>query len=167
MEVIQAERNDLDVIMPLFDAARAFMAKTGNPNQWKSGYPTKEMIIRDIAAGNFFLVKQQGRICGCFAYILGEDVTYRHIDGAWNSDAPYGTIHRIASDHTVHGVFDAALSYAKSRCSHVRADTHADNAVMQKLLKNAGFTYCGIIYIADGSPRLAYEFQTERSADHT
>ena len=28
---------------------------------------------------------------------------------------------------------------------------------MQKLIARAGFRYCGIIHVADGSPRLAYE----------
>ena len=37
------------------------------------------------------------------------------------------------------------------------ADTHADNAVMQRLLEGAGFVRCGIIYTDDGSPRIAYQ----------
>ena len=40
---------------------------------------------------------------------------------------------------------------------NLRADTHADNAVMQRLLEGAGFVRCGIIYTDDGMPRLAYQ----------
>jgi len=28
---------------------------------------------------------------------------------------------------------------------------------MQRLLEKNGFVYCGIIFLADGSPRLAYQ----------
>ena len=39
----------------------------------------------------------------------------------------------------------------------MRADTHADNKVMQHLLESEGFTRCGIIHVADGTPRIAYQ----------
>ena len=38
-----------------------------------------------------------------------------------------------------------------------RADTHADNKIMQHLLEKNGFTRCGVIHVADGSPRFAYQ----------
>ena len=39
----------------------------------------------------------------------------------------------------------------------VRADTHADNKIMQHLLEENGFTKCGIIHVEDGTPRIAYQ----------
>ena len=39
----------------------------------------------------------------------------------------------------------------------LRADTHADNKIMQHLLEKNGFTRCGVIHVADGSPRFAYQ----------
>ena len=42
-------------------------------------------------------------------------------------------------------------------CQSLRADTHADNKVMQHLLEKNGFTRCGVIHVADGSPRFAYQ----------
>lgn len=39
----------------------------------------------------------------------------------------------------------------------IKADTHNDNLAMQKVLKKNGFQYCGIIYLEDGSKRMAYE----------
>ena len=36
-------------------------------------------------------------------------------------------------------------------------DTHEDNQSMQKLLAKNQFSYCGIIYLSDGSKRLAFE----------
>ena len=33
----------------------------------------------------------------------------------------------------------------------------ADNQIMQHLLEKNGFTRCGIIHVADGTPRIAYQ----------
>ncbi|HAC44342.1 MAG TPA: GNAT family N-acetyltransferase, partial [Paraprevotella xylaniphila] len=43
---------------------------------------------------------------------------------------------------------------------NLRADTHADNLIMQKLLKANGFHECGIIYTRE-SPRIAYQKVTD------
>lgn len=39
----------------------------------------------------------------------------------------------------------------------LRADTHRDNLPMQRVLEKAGFSLRGVIYVEDGSERLAYE----------
>ena len=41
-------------------------------------------------------------------------------------------------------------------CS-ICADTHRDHRIMQHLLEKHGFTYCGVIYLASGDERLAYQ----------
>lgn len=42
-------------------------------------------------------------------------------------------------------------------CQSLRADTHADNKIMQHLLEKNGFARCGIIHVEDGTPRVAYQ----------
>ena len=49
-------------------------------------------------------------------------------------------------------------AFALSHVSELRADTHEDNKIMQAVLERNGFEKCGIIYIEDGSPRIAYQF---------
>ena len=83
--------------------------------------------------------------------------TYDVIDGAWLTDGPYGVIHRIASYPEVHGIFSAIIDFASARYPHLRIDTHRDNRIMQHLIDMAGFTYCGVIWLEDGTERLAYE----------
>ena len=39
----------------------------------------------------------------------------------------------------------------------IKVDTHKDNISMQKLLRKNDFKYCGIIYLEDGSERIAFE----------
>ena len=46
---------------------------------------------------------------------------------------------------------------AARQCPHLRADTHAANLTMRHCMERAGFVYCGVIYVADGTPRVAYE----------
>mgnify|MGYP002933455973 FL=1 len=59
----------------------------------------KADIAAHIAARELYVLREEGAIHGVFAFILGEDPTYRVIEqGAWLSDAPYGTIHAVASD---------------------------------------------------------------------
>ena len=148
---------DLPALAEIYRAARAFMAAHGNPTQWETTDPRPELLRQDIAQEQLYVLCDGDTPHAAFALVPGNDPTYAAIDGAWLSDAPYATIHRLGSDGTCHGVFATALAFAAARQPHLRIDTHADNHIMQKLIARAGFRYCGIIHVADGSPRLAYE----------
>lgn len=148
---------DLPALAAIYRCARAFMAAVGNPTQWGTANPPMATLERDIRRGQLFVVCDGDTPCGAFALVPGDDPTYGVIDGAWRSDAPYATIHRLAGDGSRHGVFDAAVSFAASRYPHLRIDTHQDNHPMRTLIPRAGFVYCGVIHVEDGTPRLAYE----------
>jgi ribosomal protein S18 acetylase RimI-like enzyme len=95
-----------------------------------------------------------------------EDPTYGYIDGAWMNDEPYGVIHRIASDGERRGIFKNVLEFCKEKMAvrnikNLRIDTHADNKPMQHLVEKYDFNRCGIIYLGNGSPRIAYQLETE------
>ena len=92
-----------------------------------------------------------------FALLPSPEPTYDYIDGAWLTDEPYGVIHRIASYPESHGIFSAIIDFAAARYPHLRIDTHRDNRIMQHVISAAGFTCCGIIWLPDGTERLAYE----------
>ena len=91
------------------------MKRTGNPNQWKenapqksagSGYPGRTAICRPT--GN--------RMTGVFALVIGKDPTYAQIEqGAWISESEYGTLHRVAGDGTVHGLFRRIVLFQKKK----------------------------------------------------
>jgi len=159
MMIRKAEMEDIPALHRVFQAARAYMVKSGNPNQWDEDYP-ECMLEGDIGRGQLYVVCDgAGTVHAAFAFVLGDDPTYGVIqDGDWKSDEPYGTIHRMGSDGTVHGVFAQSLDYCKGLISHIRADTHHDNHTMQHLLEKHGFQRCGIIHVYDGSPRIAYQY---------
>lgn len=72
------------------------------------------------------------------------------------NEEPYLTIHRLAGDGQVHGLFQCVLNYCKNISQNIRVDTHADNQTMQKLIEKSGFIKCGIIHVKNGTPRIAY-----------
>lgn len=154
----KAVPEELDRIMEIYKKAQDFMITTGNPTQWARKYPTRELVAEDIADGRFYVVTEDGKIHGCFMFHISEDPTYGAIDdGEWLSDEPYGVIHRVASDGETHGMMNKIVGFCEGIIKHLRIDTHADNKVMQKQIMKNGFTRCGIVYMSDGSPRIAYE----------
>lgn len=151
------EMVDFPRIMEIYAYARQFMADNGNPNQWGSTHPPAQQLLRDIEEKDLFVIENETGVHGVFFFWIGEDPTYGIItDGSWISDAPYGTIHRIAGDGSG-GILGAAVKFALSKISHVRIDTHEDNIIMQRAIAKQGFERRGIIYLEDGSPRIAYE----------
>lgn len=144
----------------IYDSARSFMRECGNMTQWNSGYPNAETVVEDIREGNSFVLENDGRIVAVFYFSVGEDPTYKNIyEGAWKSDAPYAVIHRIAVADEARGKGVAGFIF--SECyklfPNLKIDTHRDNIPMQRALLGAGFEYCGIIYLASGEERLAYQ----------
>jgi hypothetical protein len=151
---------DLPCLMELFRQARDFMVSTGNPHQWGDGYPSADMVESDILRGVSYIVEEEGMPIATFALIPGADPTYAVIeDGAWIDDAlPYATLHRLASSTESHGVAETVFTWCKQQHDVVRADTYHDNHVLQHILRKEGFRYCGIIYVRNHSPRLAYQW---------
>ena len=165
-----AKFEDIPKVMTIFASARAFMKAAGNPNQWQDSYPSQSLIESDIASGNLYAVTADNEIHGVFALIAGIEPTYAKIDGAWLNAQPYATLHRIAGDGKSHGIFEAAVTFAKASYRNVRIDTYKDNHVMRSLIEKHGFQYCGIINIEarpncpeQDTERLA--FQWVRQAD--
>lgn len=159
IQIRLAVEADLDRLMAIFEKARAFMAATGNANQWINGYPQRELMAAEIAAAHCYVCqKESGDVVGTFCFIPGPDPTYARIEeGEWLDEAPYHVIHRLASDGTCKGIAEACINWCKEHSSCLRADTHADNKVLQHILTRHGFVRCGIIYVANGTPRIAYQ----------
>ena len=157
MIIRPATAADFPALRPVFEAAKGIMRADGNHEQWGApGFPGDALLLHDIARGGGYVIEKDS-IVAYFALLPSPEPTYSHIDGAWLTDEPYGVIHRIASYPEVHGIFSAIIDFAAARYSHLRIDTHRDNRIMQHLIDTAGFTYCGIIWLEDGTERLAYE----------
>ena len=135
---------DLPRIHEIYAAARRFMRDHGNFSQWDGEDAPERLLPGDIEAGNLYVLEEAGEIHVAFAFIIGADPCYAVIEqGEWKSDAPYAAVHRVASDGTLHNVIGRIMEH---------------NKVMQKALEKQGFERCGIIYVPDGTPRIAFEW---------
>lgn len=157
MIIRHTELTDLPAVMDIYAYARAQMKKNGNPHQWGDTNPTEADIAKDIQNKNSYVLERDGVLCGVFTFFIGEDPTYQIIEGQWKQDGVYGAIHRVASNGKARGIFHHCLQFCESKIACLRIDTHRDNHIMQHLIEKHGFEKCGIIYIADGSPRIAYQ----------
>lgn len=160
-KIRKAEAGDLDQIMDIYQSARSYMKSCGNADQWGPTYPSEALLLSDIEKGQLFVLvaeDEEERLLGVFAFIIGPDPAYKEIRGeGWLSDLPYGTIHRIASGGRSRGFFKSCLDFCRSKMDHIRIDTHRDNKIMQEHILKNGFSYRGLVNMADGSERLAYE----------
>lgn len=159
MIIRAAAKEDLGAIMDVLEAAKGIMRASGNTGQWVNGYPSEDIILSDIDLGNGYIVSDGGRTVGYFAFIPSPEPTYARIyEGSWTDDVlPYHVVHRIGSYPDVHGVFRAIMDWCFERDRNIRIDTHRDNHIMQHNILKYGFEYCGIIFLASGDERLAYQ----------
>ena len=137
----------------------------------KEGYKEAGKIAKDIELtldsiddiGEYFKIKDINKKVYFHVtltpYRKDIEPNYLNIeDGQWIGDSNYGVVHRIASDGSEKGIGSFCIKWAFEQCGHLRIDTHADNTVMQNLLRKLGFVHCGTIYVReDRDPRLAFE----------
>ena len=57
MHIRTAKLEELDRIMDIYTNARAFMAETGNPNQWGTTTPQTSILVDDIEKGDLYVKK--------------------------------------------------------------------------------------------------------------
>lgn len=139
------------------------MRTHGNPDQWPETYPSVEIISQDIERNQSYIIEQKGETVGTFVLAFGAEPTYRKIhDGGWPDHNPYATIHRLASNGKAKGIAGEALKFAirtlqSQNITSLRVDTHADNRKMLDFIERNAFVYCGIIHVADQTPRKAYQ----------
>lgn len=160
MNIRLAKQNDLDRILQIYESARRFMCEVGNPNQWGKANPPVSRTMEDIETQKLYVVTDHDLIVGVFFFDIGNDPTYIVIyDGNWLNDKPYGVIHRIAVSDEARGKGVAGLcfDFAFAKCRNLKIDTHKNNMPMQRALAKHGFTKCGIIHLANGDERIAFQ----------
>jgi len=144
--------------------AQKYLAAQG-VDQWQDGYPNERVMAGDIHDGAAYVLERRGQVIGIATVLFTGEPTYAVIeDGAWASPEPYACIHRIALAATARGsgasgeLMAGAERLIRERgVWGVRVDTHRDNRVMRGMLQKNGYAACGVIYLADGQPRVAFE----------
>lgn len=127
----KAEYEDVPRIMEICADSRRIMRSDGNMTQWTGGYPSEDVISSDISRSVGYIIEDDG--------------------------IPYCTIHRLASTISSHGIAETCFRWCWERSGNLRVDTHEDNRIMRHCIEKFGFVYCGVIYLQNGDPRLAYQ----------
>ena len=163
MVIRHAQPQELDAIMQIFEAAKAYMYSVGNTSQWGADYPPRQLIANEIEAGHFYIMEYEGVPIAVFSFDVAVEPTYATIDdGVWRYDEPYGVLHRLASNGRVKGVADYCFAWCKSRHNYLRVDTHRDNATMLQAIERHGFVPSGIITLSrNGDTRIAFEWRAD------
>ena len=68
-----AKPDELGRILEIYAAARRYMAENGNPAQWGSSYPRRELLEEDLRRGQLYVVTEGDKIHGAFVLALGEE----------------------------------------------------------------------------------------------
>lgn len=154
-----ANENDINEAAAIYDSARKFMKESGNPSQWAGEYPNGYDVRLGIEGGTSYVCEEEGEVVATFHFEANaDDPTYRKIyGGEWKNDLPYGVIHRIAVKYHGRGIVDFCFNECFKIIPNLKIDTHEDNIPMKRCLERNGFEYCGIIYLASGDSRVAYQ----------
>jgi predicted GNAT superfamily acetyltransferase len=160
----KGEKKDIEQILLIIEDAKEALKSMGI-DQWQNGYPNREIIEKDINSSEAYVLEEEGQVKAYGILTFGGEESYNSIyDGEWLSQEIYGTIHRIAvkSNEKGRGISHKFLGSMEKICidkeiKSIKIDTHRDNKIMQNILTKNNYTYCGIIYLQDGSERLAYE----------
>lgn len=161
MEYGKIGEADIDSVMRMVEAAKERLRRRG-VDQWQRGYPCRESIEADVAAGVGMALRDEDGIAAYGAVIFTGEPAYDHIRGGeWLTDGPYAVVHRlcVAEDRLGRGCATEFMrrteSFVRPRAASIRIDTHPDNIPMQGLIRKSGFVYCGDVTIE--SRRLAFE----------
>ena len=158
MLIRKATKNDVKEAGAIYDSAREYMRKAGNPYQWNDSYPSSLDVDADIADGSSYVCEDGGEIVGVFHFHIGTDKTYEKIyEGSWEGEEPYAVIHRIAVKYHGRGIADFCFAECFKLFPNIKIDTHKDNIPMQKSLMKNGFTKKGIVYLENGDERIAFQ----------
>ena len=168
MEFMIARKEHLEEMCRITDEAKAQLRRLGL-DQWQKGYPSREVWVNDIAEEGAWVAVENGRVLGVFAFQTTPDVSYGEIDGAWLTDTPYASVHRVCVSDDCKGKGVAGKMFAHGFAlarelgfSSMRIDTHPGNLPMQTALKKSGFVPCGSLRLKggceDGDPRIGFEY---------
>ena len=166
MKLVRSNISNVPVIMSFIHDAQKYLASL-EIDQWQDGYPDEDKIELDISNNDsYIIIDDLDRTIGTTVFTTKSERAYNSIQGKWltKEEAKYGVIHRLAVGDKYRKlglarfVFEECHKRLKEQnIGSLRIDTHEGNKGMQHLLKDIGYSYCGIILLESGAERLAFE----------
>ena len=109
----EAKPSDVADIMTVMDAAKGIMRQSGNMHQWGEGYPSEAVVTADMERNGGFVIEDDGKIVGYFAFLPSPEPTYSKIyDGMERVLCPRVHFKLIIIDSTIAYVGSANLTGA-------------------------------------------------------
>ncbi|WP_059369063.1 GNAT family N-acetyltransferase [Treponema endosymbiont of Eucomonympha sp.] len=98
-----AAAEQTDALERVYRAAAAHMNEQGI-FQWRATFPTRDHIVRDIAAGNLFVLARGGELAGAVAVNRSLEVAGADdADAEWNGALPFAALHRFCVSPRLQG----------------------------------------------------------------
>lgn len=149
----KATKDDLDRATQIMNDAIHRLGEQG-VDQWQHGYPNRERLERDVAEGVGYVLCEGCEVVAYGAMVFSGEPAYANIaDGEWlTSEGDYAVVHRMCVAEECIGRGYGRKFMAEAECEaakvkrSMRIDTHADNKIMQQMMRSMGYSYCGIIY---------------------
>lgn len=158
----KANLSELSIIWDIIQQAIEQRRQDGS-EQWQNGYPSEQIIHKDITKGYAYVLVDNNAIVAYAAIIFGIEPAYNDIKGRWLTDDDYVVVHRVATANAVKrkGVATHLFRMIEDLCIgqkvySIKVDTNSDNTPMLRILDKLSYTYCGEI-LFKGASRKAYE----------
>lgn len=143
---------DVPAIGVIVNQAKKYLKEQGSP-QWQDGHEPHAAVIReDIKKKASYVLTLNGEIVGTVALIAEKDPIYEAIDGKWQGNGPYVSLHHVAVSQNYRGkglgktLLTSAIQQAQLLgFEDIRIDTYPANQPMLTLINKLGFVYCGMI----------------------
>lgn len=144
---------DVPEIGVIVNQAKKYLKEQGSP-QWQDGHEPHAAVIReDIKKKASYVLTLNGEIVGTVALIAEKDPIYEAIDGKWQGNGPYVSLHHVAVSQNYRGkglgktLLTSAIQQAQLLgFEDIRIDTYPANQPMLTLINKLGFVYCGMIF---------------------
>lgn len=158
----QVRMENIEIAMDIINDGKKYLKQQGI-DQWQTGYPDRENIKEDIIAKRGYFVKNDNNKLAYMCVDFEGEPAYKNIKGAWQSNATYAVIHRLAisKQNVGSGLSNVIIQLVEKLCKQkgvdsIRVDTDNANKIMQHILQKNSFVYCGTIWF-EGSDKLAFE----------
>ena len=144
---------DIPAIGIIINEAKQYLKEQGSP-QWQDGHEPHEGVIReDIQKKASYVLTLEDEVVGTIALIAENDPVYEAIEGEWQGEGPYVSLHHVAVSQKHRGIglgknlLMLAIKQAQALgYEDIRIDTYPANQPMLSLIEKCGFAYCGMVY---------------------
>ncbi len=146
-----ADLSDLNRIMVLVNAAKAFMHRHNN-FQWDDDYPLKNTFEKDIVNQDLYVYKENGVIASFIC--VNEDIPPEYLSLKWSTSPNCLVIHRMVThvDMMGQGLALKMVKFAIEKAlasgyKSVWTDTNSKNKGALHLFEKLGFNFVGHIVL--------------------